>query len=50
MSGESESANAEEVGVWKIGVLPLLLSKYHPKYIFKEHEWRLLFSLLPHKI
>jgi hypothetical protein len=43
MSGESKSVTVVEVGVWK-GVLPSLLSEYHPKYIFSAGECRLIFK------
>jgi hypothetical protein len=46
VSEELKSVNAEEIGVWKMGVLPSLLSKYLPKYIFNAHECTLFFSLL----
>jgi hypothetical protein len=33
LCGESRSVNEEDVGAWKMGVLPSL-SEYHPKDVF----------------
>jgi hypothetical protein len=49
MSRESGSVIEEEVGSWKTGMLPSLLSEYCPKDIFNADECALFFNLLPDK-
>jgi hypothetical protein len=49
MSGESKSVYEEDAGAWKMGVLPSLLSEYHPKDVFNGDECELFSNLLPDK-
>jgi hypothetical protein len=49
MSKESKRVIEEEVGAWKIGVLPSLVSEYHLKHMFKADECGLISSLLSDK-
>jgi hypothetical protein len=39
----------EEVGAWKVGILPSLLSEYCPKDIFNANQCGLFSSVLPDK-
>jgi hypothetical protein len=45
--GESGSVDEEHVGAWKTGVLPSLLTEYHPKNVFNAGDCG-LFSRYSH--
>jgi hypothetical protein len=50
VSREPESVPEDEVGTWKTGMLPSLLSECNSNEIINAYECGLFFSLLPHRI